>query len=141
MKRIAVMAAAAMLFVGAGSLYAQQDKSCSDKGKAASCCASKKAALTEYKSVTTDELKSMIDAKSVFVVDARDGESFAAGHINGAVNFADMKLPADKNAKLVFYCGGVKCPAASRAAKKALDEGYKNVMVYRGGWAEWSSNS
>jgi len=142
-KRFVVLAAAATLFLGADHLMAQCTHgaaSCADKDKAG-CCSSKKASLTELKMVTKDEVKSMIADGSVMLIDARDADAYAAGHIDGAINFASAKLPTDKNAKLIFYCGGVKCPAAGKAARKAMAEGYTNVMVFHGGWAEWSANS
>lgn len=136
MKRMMTIALVAGLFVGAGDLYAQCSK---EQGKA--CCASKnKPALTEAKTVTKDEVASMIQTGNVVVVDARDAESFAAGHISGAINLVNASLPTDKNAKLIFYCGGERCSAAPKAAKKAIEAGYKNVMVFRGGWAEWSKS-
>lgn len=142
MKRIAMLAMAAGMFVAAGDAYAQCSKSCSTKGSG--CATAKKqepVKLSDLKVVDKDEVAQMIKASNVVVVDARDEKSFASGHIDGAINYGKASLPADKNAKLVFYCGGVKCPAAAKAAKKAAEEGYTNVMVFRGGWAEWSSNS
>ncbi len=137
MKHIAMMALAAGLFVCVGDAQAQ----CSKSGeKTAACCASKKqkATISEIKTVTKDDITKLVSTSSATIIDARDAESFAKGHINGAVNFGTAELPSDKNATLVFYCGGLKCPAAAKAAKKATEMGYKNVMVYRGGWADWS---
>jgi rhodanese-related sulfurtransferase len=142
-KRFIMMAAAATLFVGAGNVYAQCDHDhagkCSGKERGA-CCSTKEkgASLSSLKSITKDDLVSMLKAKSVTVFDARDSKAFAAGHIEGALNVGAARLPADKNAKIVFYCGGLKCPAAAKAAKQAVAKGYKNVMVYHGGWTEWS---
>ena len=147
LKRLVMMATAAAMFVGAQTVHAQQgEKSCSDGEKAGSCCAIKKMnneqpSIGQLKEVTKDELTAMLKTNATTVVDARDADSYAAGHIDGAVNFASLQLPADKNAALVFYCGGVRCPAAGKAAKKAVEQGYTNVMVYKGGWADWSSNS
>jgi rhodanese-related sulfurtransferase len=135
MKRIVMMALAAGLFVSVGGNAQAQ---CT-KGEKAACCAKKqeKPTISELKK---DDVVKLIQASNVTVIDARDADSYAKGHISGAVNYSTATLPADKNAKLVFYCGGLKCPAAAKAAKKALEMGYKNVMVYRGGWAEWSEN-
>lgn len=151
LKRLVLMATAAAMFIGAQSVYAQQgEKSCSDAEKASSCCAKKKMnqqtqqqqpSIGQIKEVTKDDLTAMLKNNGAMVVDARDADSYTAGHIEGAVNFASLQLPADKNAALVFYCGGVRCPAAGKAAKKAVEQGYTNVMVYKGGWADWSSNS
>ncbi len=142
MKRIAMLAMAAGMFVAAGDAYAQCSKSCSTKDKSG-CTSAKKqepVKLSDLKVVDKDEVAQMIKASNVVVVDARDEKSFASGHIDGAINYGKAALPADKNARLVFYCGGVKCPAAAKAAKKAAEEGYTNVMVFRGGWAEWNQS-
>ncbi len=140
MKRLVMLAAVAGMFVYGGDAYAQCSKSCAAKGKS---CATKKeepVKLSDLKTVTKEEVAQMIKVKNVVVVDARDEKSFEAGHINGAINYSKASLPADKDAALVFYCGGIKCPAAAKAAKKAAEEGYTNVMVFRGGWAEWSQS-
>ena len=139
MNRFVVLAAAAAMFAGAGSLSAQCDKAhCSGEEKAA--CCSKKATISKLKTISKGDLVSMIQAKQVVVVDARDEESFAGGHIDGALNVSKASLPDDKNATLVFYCGGLQCPLAGKAAKMAMEQGYKNVLVYKGGWAEWSNS-
>ena len=68
--------------------------------------------VTEIK---TDELKTMIDAKTAFVlIDARPGKRYASAHIPGAISIgtkaykqkAAKVLPKDKNTLLVTYCGG-----------------------------------
>jgi rhodanese-related sulfurtransferase len=152
LKRFVLFAAAATLFVGAGNLYAQCEghgthgagHECSTEGK--SCCSSKKAKTTNdspsmsMKEITLDELRSVIAAHNPTNLDARDEQSYNAGHINGAVLYTSSQLPANKNTPLVFYCGGLKCPASAKAAKKAIELGYTNVMVFKGGWAEWSKS-
>jgi rhodanese-related sulfurtransferase len=152
MKRFVLVAAAGMLFFGASNVYAQCEghdhaakKECAS-GEKKACCSTKKAKATtdtptmSLKEVTLDEVRTMLAASNTTVFDARDEQSFNAGHIDGAIRFASDKLPADKNAQLIFYCGGLKCPAASKAARKAIEQGYTNVMVFRGGWAEWSKS-
>ena len=147
MKRF-ILTASAALALSAGSLYA--GGLCDGHGAAAegkkSCCPSKSSkedkapGISEIQTVTKDELASLLKAGDVVVFDARSEEQFAAGHVDGAVLFASATLPENKETTLVFYCGGVKCPAASKAARKALEAGYTKVLVFRGGWAEWSTN-
>ena len=145
MKRFVMMAAAGLLFFSAESMMAQCTEKASTAGEKKSCCASKatmtKATMTEAKLVTREELASMLQEKSVVVVDARDEEQFKAGHIEGAILMGAQELPENKDAVLVFYCGSMKCPASSKAAKKAIELGYTNVLVYKGGWAEWNQKS
>lgn len=148
MKNIILTAAAALAF-SVGSVYAAGN--CDGHGKAAkaekSCCPSKhgekegSAAISELKTVTREELASLIESGSVTVFDARSQEQFEAGHVDGAVLFMNASLPENKETTLVFYCGGTKCPAASKAAKKALEAGFTNVLVFRGGWAEWNAQA
>lgn len=143
MKRLAVFAMAAAMFAGANMLHAQCNGD--SKGHCSGACRAaakgEKNSLSQMKTVTKDEVAQLIKAGNVTVVDARSADQYKAGHIEGAVIFSKNALPADKNAKLVFYCGGTRCPLSHQAAKKALDLGYKNVMVFSGGWAEWNKNS
>lgn len=53
-------------------------------------------------------------------------------------NFALNELPASKNSKLVFYCGGSRCTAAEKSAQRAVEAGYTDVSVLVGGIQAWS---
>ena len=46
-------------------------------------------------------------------------------------------LPADKNAKLVFYCANTGCMASHDAAKMAIKAGYTDVSVMADGIEGW----
>ena len=46
-------------------------------------------------------------------------------------------LPADKDAKLVFYCANTKCMASHEAARRALKAGYTDVSVMVDGIVGW----
>jgi rhodanese-related sulfurtransferase len=49
------------------------------------------------------------------------------------------KLPADKNAPVIFFCNSGECWRSYKAAVVARDAGFKNVHWFRGGMPEWSS--
>jgi rhodanese-related sulfurtransferase len=51
----------------------------------------------------------------------------------------DAKLPADKNALVVAYCGGPSCNAYTAAAKKAKALGYTNVKHLSAGISGWKA--
>lgn len=144
LKRMIPFLAAGAMFFGANALHAQSSCSKGESAKCAQKCADKKAKGAEkadevqFSQVTLEQLNSMMTAGTVTVIDARDQASFDKGHIDGAFHLASYTLPADKNASLVFYCGGPMCAAAPRAARKAISEGYTNVMVFTGGWLEWN---
>ena len=101
------------------------------------------AAGGSYPDVTHDELKAAIASGQVTLIDVNGSRSYAKGHIPGAMDYAAVKsdlaskLPADKNALIVAYCGGPKCGAYKQAADAAVALGYKNVKHYSGGISGW----
>ncbi len=97
-----------------------------------------------HASLTWKEVKSAQEAGAV-VVDARGAASYAKGHIPGAISVpvsdaaAMSRLPEDKATKLIFYCGGPKCPASTKAAAKASGAGFTDVSDFRGGYPAWKA--
>ncbi len=98
--------------------------------------------------VEADVVKGIVDGKTVgLVIDARPKPTkYDKGHIPGALSmptsqFDKMKglLPADKQALIVFYCGGLKCALSHKNAFKAEALGYTNVKVYAKGYPDWKT--
>jgi rhodanese-related sulfurtransferase len=63
----------------------------------------------ELKSLTVDQVSALIAKHDVAVFDNNTMDRYKESHLPGAkwVSFKDVKasdLPADKDAKLVFYC-------------------------------------
>jgi rhodanese-related sulfurtransferase len=50
-------------------------------------------------------------------------------------------LPENKDALLIFYCGGLKCKLSHKAAYKAETMGYTNVKVFAEGFPGWMAVS
>lgn len=144
-KKLMPFVAAGMILFSADAVMAQS--SCSSKASSSECkkkCDGEKKSTTatsefEFTSITIEQLSEMLGAGSVYVYDARSQESYDKGHIDGSILFANATLPADKNTPLVFYCGGPRCSAAPKAARAVLADGYTNVMVFTGGWLDWSN--
>ncbi len=92
-----------------------------------------------------EALKKAIAEKSVTLIDVNGSKSYQAGHIPGAIDFAahkaDLasKLPENKDALVVAYCGNEHCGAYMKAAKAAQELGYTNVKHYSGGIAGWKA--
>jgi rhodanese-related sulfurtransferase len=59
--------------------------------------------------------------------------------LSSSRQYALSELPAAKETKLVFYCGGTACRASDSAAKRAADAGYADVSVMRAGIRGWKS--
>ena len=99
----------------------------------------------------------MLDS-GVPLIDTRVAAEYAEAHIKGAKNvpykeksaktvdfdasqdsFDLSKLPADKNAPVVFYCNGPECWKSYKASKAAVSAGYKKVQWYREGFPDWKA--
>ena len=92
--------------------------------------------------IGTEALAAGLVAKQLFVFDNNTPAIFKQNHIPSAVHMdprnADVSLlPADKGAKLVFYCKNTWCMASHAGARFAIDQGYKNSSVYAEGIDGW----
>lgn len=94
--------------------------------------------------ITRDELKVLIDNRSVTVVDALGGDYYTQQHLPGAVPLveadvdalADAVLP-DKSASIVAYCSNPACPNSGRVAERLVRLGYTDVRKYEAGIQDW----
>lgn len=112
------------------------------------------------KVISVDEGKTLAAARGALFVDTRNAMNFGKGHVPGAVSasykeksekaasfdaskdeFELAKLPADKNAKVVFYSDGPTGWKSYKAAVLAVKGGWKNVMYMRSGFAEWEAKN
>jgi len=93
--------------------------------------------------ISLAELKQVVADKAVTLLDCNGSESYAKGHIPGAINFETAKkaladkLPKEKSALVVAYCGGPKCGAYKAGAEAAAKLGYTNVKHFSGGITGW----
>ena len=92
--------------------------------------------------VTIEELKKAIEEKKVTIVDTNGTESFAKGHIAGALDAKAegfvAKLPVDKASLIVMYCGAEKCNGA-KDAEKITKLGYTNIKCLADGLKAWTT--
>jgi rhodanese-related sulfurtransferase len=103
------------------------------------------ALAADYPEISHEELKKAIEEKKVVLLDVNGSNSWKAGHIPGALDFATAKadlaakLPNDKAALVVAYCGNEHCGAFAAGAKAAQTLGYTNVKHYKPGIAGWKA--
>ncbi|MBA3709716.1 MAG: rhodanese-like domain-containing protein [Planctomycetes bacterium] len=96
--------------------------------------------------ISQADLTKAIADKQVVVIDVNGSDSYKQGHIPTALNYeaikADLasKLPADKKALVVAYCGGPKCEAYKAAASAAVALGYTNVKHFSAGISGWKTS-
>jgi len=97
----------------------------------------------DYPDISIAELKKAIASKKVIVIDVNGSDSYKAGHVPTALNYADIQsslasaLPKDKDALVVAYCGGPACHAYTKAADAAAKLGYSNVKHLSAGISGW----
>ncbi|MEJ2183627.1 MAG: rhodanese-like domain-containing protein [Nitrospirota bacterium] len=87
-------------------------------GKSAAVHAGQPFELSEEKLVSVQEMKELVargpDKGGYLLVDSRSSDAYAAGHIPGAVSIPyprlekmrEQVLPGNKDARIIFYCGG-----------------------------------
>ena len=96
--------------------------------------------------ITLDQALDLYQKGTIFV-DAREPEYYQEGHIRGALNFPfflELAFKLDslqgKNAPLVIYCSGDECGSSEDLAYELQNEGFSNLLVFKGGWTAWESN-
>ena len=96
--------------------------------------------------IGTAEAEQLHEKAGTLFIDARKKEVFEAGHIPGAIHLGRSSFEADYPAletrlkaadTLVVYCTSRQCEDSSLVATKLEQLGYKSVLVFEGGWAEW----
>ena len=105
-----------------------------------------KDAKTRIKEEDFRETKKKMDAgEKMIIVDVREDNEWARGHIPGAVHLGKgvierdiEKAIPDKETPLVLYCGGGFRSAL--AADNLQKMGYRNVTSMDGGWRGWTES-
>ena len=97
----------------------------------------------ELRPVTVAELAGVLERNEVAVIDNNGRERYAQGHIPGArwVGHDQVTaevLPADRAARVVFYCHNEQCTACHTAARQAISLGYTNVFILPAGIVGWT---
>jgi len=96
----------------------------------------------EFPDISIAEVKTAIAEKKATVIDVNGSESYAKAHVPTAIDFAaekdlSAKLPSDKAALVIAYCGNPNCSAYAKAAKAAKALGYTNVKHMSAGISGW----
>ena len=90
----------------------------------------------------------LLDADAALFLDARDSAEYEAGHIPGAMRLTRDDVLADpararalpvRGRPIITYCEGGECEASLDLANALVEVGYRKVLVYAGGFPEWSA--
>ena len=95
--------------------------------------------------ITTDANRStpLMAKKQVILVDVRDPQSFAEGHLPGALNVPFDFIPKyvdewKKDSRVIItYCACTNETTAARAVVDMNGFGVTNAKALLGGWNEW----
>jgi len=92
-------------------------------------------------------VKAYFDAKAALIVDAREADEFAEGHILGAINLPYEQVVSDParlesldtgGRPIITYCGGGGCEVSISLAEELFYAGHERVAVYMGGYPSWT---
>lgn len=95
------------------------------------------------------EFRGIVDGKKGIVLDARPEAVYRLGHVPGAMNlsrkefeqdYAGQKsmLESNKEQTIAVYCSMSSCEDSAMVAGALMKLGYNHVLVFKGGWNEWS---
>lgn len=104
-------------------------------------------ALTRIGEIEPEEALAL---EGAVILDVREPEEFAAGHIPGSINIprgflevkADLVHPkkddrlADRSQKVLCFCGGGHRSALAAATLQEM--GFDSPLSIRGGWTLWN---
>ena len=99
--------------------------------------------------ISEKKVHKLLDSDTIFI-DARLARDYKAGHLDGAISvpvdandIKRLKATADiaKDSRIVLYCQSSSCPYAERVAIKLIADGFTDVSIYKGGWAEWKEKN
>jgi rhodanese-related sulfurtransferase len=99
--------------------------------------------------VQISKVKELFDAKAGTIVDAREPAEYQEGHIPGAINLPYDQVITDparlenfdsRGKPIIVYCGGGTCELSMNLGFALVNAGQKRVLVYMGGWPEWSTS-
>lgn len=95
-----------------------------------------------FDTITVDELKPLVDAGSVVLIDVRSAEQYVAGHIDKALHIPVPSIEAEvqylpKDKLIVTYC---TCPAeeSSGQAASILQRNGVKAKALKGGLDAWT---
>ena len=94
--------------------------------------------------ITRAELRELIDAGAVTVVETLPPSYYEDGHLPGAINIPHTEVRAlaptllpDKDAAIVVYCANLPCPNSDLAVRVLRKLGYTNARRYAEGKDDW----
>lgn len=95
---------------------------------------------------TLEKMKEVVEKNKALIIDVRLEETFRVGHIPSAISIpistfdeliGNFYESVTMEQKIIVYCSSRECTDSHGIAQKLSDFGYKDVMVFAGGFNEW----
>jgi rhodanese-related sulfurtransferase len=98
------------------------------------------------------EFHQIVESKKGIILDARPEIFYRLGHVPGAISlpredfensYSKCKsiLESNKDQTITVYCSGPSCEDSDLVAEALVKLAYHRVLVFSGGWDEWSGVS
>jgi len=96
---------------------------------------------------SVDQAREIVSSGDYAVLDARPHSDYIAGHIPSALSvpyddlgtaFPRAQLFMLPGQPVLVYCSGVACDESLELSRFLLQQGYSNVVLFAGGFSEWS---
>ena len=98
--------------------------------------------------ITLEQIGEHVRNKTALVIDARNPDQFARGHVRGAINvpagqvgsyIPRVQQTAASTQFIIIYCNGPSCGSGDMVYESLAAQGYTNMRVYKPGWAKLTS--
>lgn len=96
--------------------------------------------------VTLEQIRQYIQDGTAVFIDVRRPETFARGHLNGALNLPagsteqmddyldQIRDGIEPRQLIILYCSGPHCSSADGVSEYLAGRGFTNTRVYSPGW-------
>jgi thiosulfate sulfurtransferase len=96
--------------------------------------------MNEFKEISVEEARKMLEAGAASFVDVRDPASYEAARMPGALHLSDTNIgdfvaKAEKKKPVVVYC--YHGHTSQGAAAYLVDQGFQEVYSVIGGFERW----
>ena len=100
--------------------------------------------------ISLQEFREMVENKKAVILDARPEIFHRLGHVPGALSlpredfengYSKYKslLEPNRDQPIAVYCSESNCEDSSMVANALIKLGYHDVLVFKGGWGEWTA--
>ncbi len=97
--------------------------------------------------LSLEEFNEFVNSRHGIILDARIRYLYNQGHVPAALSLSGetflnsyklLENQLNKDLPLVIYCSNINCGDSELVRRMLIRLGYKDVALFRGGWAEWT---